>query len=76
MSDIPKEAYKVFYMIYLFPYYLFCLLYLLFLNFNSFFKKSKEDLQLDMKLILIKTLSKRNEISIGFWIMVLLIALG
>jgi hypothetical protein len=76
MPDIPKEAYKTLYMIYLFPYYVFCLLYLLFLNFNSFFKKSKEDLQLDMKLILIKTLSKRNEISIGFWIMVLLIALG
>jgi len=76
MPDIPKEAYKTLYMIYLFPYYVFCLLYLLFLNFNSFFKKSKEDLQLDMKLIVIKTLSKRNEISIGFWIMVLLIALG
>jgi hypothetical protein len=63
-------------MIYLFPYYLFCIVYLLFLNWNAFFKKSKEDLQLDMKLILIKTLSLRNEISIGFWLFILLIALG
>jgi hypothetical protein len=76
MPDIPKEAYKVFYMIYLFPYYVFCLLYLLFINWNTFLKKSKEELQLDMKLILIKTLSMRNEISIGFWLFILLIALG
>jgi len=76
MPDIPKDAFKVFYMIYLFPYYLFCILYLLFLNWNTFFKKSKEDLQLDMKLILIRTLSLRNEISIGFWLFILLIALG
>jgi len=76
MLNIPKEAYKVFYMIYLFPYYVFCLLYLLFMNWNTFLKKSKEDLQLDMKLILIRTLSIRNEISIGFWLFILLIALG
>jgi hypothetical protein len=76
MPDIPKDAFKVFYMIYLFPYYLFCILYLLFLNWNTFLKKSKEDLQLDMKLILIRTLSLRNEISIGFWLFILLIALG
>lgn len=76
MPDIPKDAYKVFYMIYLFPYYVFCLLYLLFMNWNTFLKKSKEDLQLDMKLILIRTLSTRNEISIGFWLFILLIALG
>jgi len=76
MPDIPKDAYKVFYMIYLFPYYVFCLLYLLFMNWNTFLKKSKEDLQLDMKLILIRTLSIRNEISIGFWLFILLIALG
>ena len=76
MPDIPKDAFKVFYMIYLFPYYVFCILYLLFMNWNTFFKKSKEDLQLDMKLILIRTLSIRNEISIGFWLFILLIALG
>ena len=76
MPDIPKDAFKVFYMIYLFPYYVFCLLYLLFMNWNTFLKKSKEDLQLDMKLILIRTLSIRNEISIGFWLFILLIALG
>ena len=76
MPDIPKDAYKVFYMIYLFPYYVFCILYLLFMNWNTFFKKSKEDLQLDMKLILIRTLSISNEISIGFWLFILLIALG
>lgn len=76
MPDIPKDAYKVFYMIYLFPYYVFCILYLFFMNWNTFFKKSKEDLQLDMKLILIRTLSISNEISIGFWLFILLIALG
>jgi hypothetical protein len=46
------------------------------MNWNTFLKKSKEDLQLDMKLILIRTLSTRNEISIGFWLFILLIALG
>jgi len=46
------------------------------MNWNTFLKKSKEDLQLDMKLILIRTLSIRNEISIGFWLFILLIALG
>ena len=73
MADIPKEAYKFFYMVYLLPYFIFSLLYLLILNYNSFSKKSKDELRLDMKMILIKTLTIRNEICIGFWLFIFII---